>query len=87
VRLVVPVSPGGTTDLLARILGEALHKSTGQSFVVDGKPGAAGAIGSVEVARAPADGHTLLVATSRRSPSRACRRSCRSASTRRSPRC
>jgi tripartite-type tricarboxylate transporter receptor subunit TctC len=64
VRLVVPVSPGGTTDLLARVLGEALQKSTGQAFVVDGKPGAAGALGSIEVARAPADGYTLLVATS-----------------------
>jgi len=64
VRLVVPVSPGGTTDLLARVVGEALQKTTGQPFVVDGKPGAAGAIGSVEVARAPADGYTLLVATS-----------------------
>jgi tripartite-type tricarboxylate transporter receptor subunit TctC len=64
VRLVVPVSPGGTTDLLARIVGEALQKSTGQSFIVDGKPGAAGAIGSIEVARSPADGYTLLVATS-----------------------
>jgi len=64
VRLVVPVSPGGTTDLLARVVGEALQKATGQPFVVDGKPGAAGAIGSLEVARAPADGYTLLVATS-----------------------
>jgi tripartite-type tricarboxylate transporter receptor subunit TctC len=64
VRLVVPVSPGGTTDLLARVLGEALQKSTGQAVVVDGKPGAAGALGSIEVARAPADGYTLLVATS-----------------------
>ena len=64
VRLVVPVSPGGTTDLLARVVGEALQKSTGQAVVVDGKPGAAGAIGSIEVARAPADGYTLLVATS-----------------------
>lgn len=64
VRLVVPVSPGGTTDLLARVVGEALQKSTGQTFMVDGKPGAAGAIGSLEVARAPADGYTLLVATS-----------------------
>lgn len=64
VRLVVPVSPGGTTDLLARMVGESLQKSLGQAFVVDGKPGAAGAIGSIEVARAPADGYTLLVATS-----------------------
>ncbi len=64
VRLVVPVAAGGTTDLLAREVGQALSKSLGQQFVVDGKPGAAGSIGSIEVARAPADGYTLLVATS-----------------------
>jgi tripartite-type tricarboxylate transporter receptor subunit TctC len=64
VRIVVPVSPGGTTDLLARVVGQALSQNLGQPFVVDGKPGAAGAIGSLEVARAPADGYTLLVATS-----------------------
>ena len=64
VRIVVPVSPGGTTDILARLVGQALSQSLGQQFVVDGKPGAAGAIGSIEVARAPADGYTLLLATS-----------------------
>ena len=64
VRIVVPVSTGGTTDLLARVVGQALSQALGQPFVVDGKPGAAGAIGSLEVARAPSDGYTLLVATS-----------------------
>lgn len=64
VRLVVPVSPGGATDILARMIGKALTENLGQPFVVDGKPGAAGAIASLEVARAPADGYTLLVATS-----------------------
>lgn len=64
VRLVVPVSPGGTTDMLARMVGEVLQRNLGQAFVVDGKPGAAGAIGALEVARAPADGYTLLVGTS-----------------------
>ena len=44
VRIVVPVSPGGTTDLLARAVGEALSKSLGQPFVIDSKPGAAGSI-------------------------------------------
>ncbi len=63
VRIVVPVSVGGTTDLLARVLGQALAQSTGQAFVVDNKTGAAGAIGSAEVARAAPDGYTLLVAT------------------------
>jgi tripartite-type tricarboxylate transporter receptor subunit TctC len=64
VRIVVPVSAGGTTDILARMVGAALSQNLGQQFVVDTKPGAAGAIGSLEVARAPADGYTLLLATS-----------------------
>jgi tripartite-type tricarboxylate transporter receptor subunit TctC len=64
VRLVVPVSVGGATDLLARMIGKALTQSLGQPFVVDGKPGAAGAIASAEVAHAAPDGYTLLVATS-----------------------
>ena len=64
VRIIVPFAPGGTTDLLARVVGQALSKELGQPFVVDSKPGASGAIGAVEVARAPADGYTFLVATS-----------------------
>lgn len=64
VRIVVPVSPGGTTDLLARAVGEALSKSLGQPFVIDSKPGAAGSIGSLEVARSANDGYTLLAGTS-----------------------
>lgn len=64
VRIVVPVSPGGTTDILARALAQTLSQNLGQSFFVDSKPGAAGAIGALEVSRAPADGYTLLLATS-----------------------
>jgi tripartite-type tricarboxylate transporter receptor subunit TctC len=60
----VPFSPGGTTDLLARVLGKQLSQNLGQPFVVDSKPGASGSIGSVEVARAPGDGYTLLLTTS-----------------------
>lgn len=63
VRLVVPVSPGGTTDMLARVVGQALSQNLGQGMVVESKPGAAGSIAALEVARAPADGYTLLVAT------------------------
>ncbi|MEY4099047.1 MAG: hypothetical protein RL300_218 [Pseudomonadota bacterium] len=64
VHIVVPFAPGGTTDLLARVLGQALSQNLGQPFVIDSKPGGSGAIGSMEVARAPADGYTLLLTTS-----------------------
>ena len=64
VHIVVPFAPGATTDLLARTIGKQLSQNTGQPFVVDSKLGAGGAIGSSEVARAPADGYTLLLTTS-----------------------
>jgi len=50
VRIVVPFAPGGTTDLMGRLLAQQLAQSTGGQFVVDSKPGASSAIGSVEVA-------------------------------------
>jgi len=61
VRIVVPFSPGGTVDLVARVLAQNLSEQTGQSFIVDNKPGASGAIGSDAVAKAAPDGYTLLV--------------------------
>jgi tripartite-type tricarboxylate transporter receptor subunit TctC len=64
VRIVVPFAAGGTADLLARIVGEAMQASTGKPFVVEGKTGAGGALAAAEVARASADGHTILLATS-----------------------
>jgi tripartite-type tricarboxylate transporter receptor subunit TctC len=63
VKIVVPYPPGGTTDLLARAVAARLTDSLGQSFVVENKGGASGSIGTVAVARAPADGYTLLMAT------------------------
>jgi tripartite-type tricarboxylate transporter receptor subunit TctC len=61
VRIVVPFPPGGSTDLLARKLAEKMQASMGQSFIVENKPGAGGAVGSESVAKSPADGYTLLM--------------------------
>jgi tripartite-type tricarboxylate transporter receptor subunit TctC len=61
VSVVVPWAPGGSTDILARMLSENLTKTLGQTFVVENKPGASGNIGSNTVAKAKPDGYTLLV--------------------------
>jgi len=64
VRLVIPFPAGGATDILGRLLAQKLGAALGQQVVIDNKPGAGGTIGSDLVAKAPADGHTLLQATS-----------------------
>jgi tripartite-type tricarboxylate transporter receptor subunit TctC len=61
IRLVVPFTPGGSTDILARAVGTELGKTFGQSVIIDNVPGAGGSIGAERVARAPADGYTLLM--------------------------
>jgi tripartite-type tricarboxylate transporter receptor subunit TctC len=61
VRIIVPYAPGGATDILARLLGEHFRKVFNQPFVVENKPGAFGIIGLEELAKAPADGHTLFI--------------------------
>ena len=60
VRIVLPFAPGGSTDLQARLLAKKYTESLGQAFVVDNRAGASGMIGTEAVARAPADGYTLL---------------------------
>jgi tripartite-type tricarboxylate transporter receptor subunit TctC len=63
VALIVPFPPGGSTDLIARVLAPKLQEKLGGSFVTDNKAGATGTIGAAFVARAPADGYTLLVSS------------------------
>src|SRR5688500_5661211 len=61
VRIIAPFAPGGSADTLGRIVAQKLGESFKQSFVVENRPGAGGAIGSEVVARAAPDGYTLVV--------------------------
>jgi tripartite-type tricarboxylate transporter receptor subunit TctC len=63
VTIVTPQPPGAASDLLARTVGDRLSLAWGQSVVVDNRPGASGNVGAAIVARAPADGYTLMVGT------------------------
>src|SRR5262245_22996147 len=63
VRLIVPFAPGGTTDIVARIVGERMTAALGQQVLVENKAGAGGAVGALEVSKASADGYVLGMAT------------------------
>ena len=61
VRMIVPFSPGGATDVPARILAQRLSEAFGHQIVIDNRPGAGGVLGADAVAKAPPDGYTLLL--------------------------
>jgi tripartite-type tricarboxylate transporter receptor subunit TctC len=61
IRLIVPFAPGGTTEVLARLIGQKMGEHLGQQVVIDSRPGAAGGLGTALAAKASPDGHTLLM--------------------------
>ena len=61
VRILVPYGPGGATDIVARVVADAMGKSLGQSFIVENKPGAFGILALEELARSKPDGYTLMI--------------------------
>jgi tripartite-type tricarboxylate transporter receptor subunit TctC len=61
VHLIVPIAPGGATDIVARLIGQWLSERLGQPFVIENRPGASTNLGTEAVVRAPADGYTLLL--------------------------
>ena len=63
IRIITPFAPGGSTDVLARALGEGLQRELGQPIIVENKTGAGSVLGNDAVSKSPPDGHTLLLTT------------------------
>ena len=63
VKVVVPFAPGGTTDILGRLMAQKLSEEYGQQFIVENKAGAGGNLGADSVAKADADGYTFVIGT------------------------
>ena len=63
IRIIVPFAPGGSGDITSRLIGKYIEDKTGQPFVVENKPGANGIVGALAGKAAPADGYTLMLAT------------------------
>jgi tripartite-type tricarboxylate transporter receptor subunit TctC len=64
IKMIIPFGAGGGTDVIGRLLAQKLTESLGQTVVVENRPGAGGSLGTAEVARAPADGYTILLGSS-----------------------
>src|SRR5437763_1676741 len=61
IKIIVPIGPGGSYDLVGRLVADALSKRMGQAFVVENKPGAGTVVGTIAAAQSEADGYTLVV--------------------------
>jgi tripartite-type tricarboxylate transporter receptor subunit TctC len=64
ITLVVPLAPGGSNDILARLVGQKLERKFGKPVIVENRPGAGGITAATAVVRGPADGYTLIAASS-----------------------